>query len=173
MCWLIYVLIQWHYNLHLITIGFPKSSKFLHCCSLYVACVAPLDLKCACLCYSRVHPDLRAHLAHQAPLAPLGQTALMWVYAQVCSADCCHKGNHCAGDTTNPVPACSTAVLPAEGCKWKHADTKRPLFPAERGVFEKGPLLESSVCVTVMWYIQVWFFLFFLISLWVNYIQVV
>lgn len=42
-------------------------------------------------------------------------------------------------------------------CKWKHAGTKRALFPAERGVFEKGPSAESSACVTVMWYIWVIF----------------
>lgn len=37
-------------------------------------------------------------------------------------------------------------------CEWKHSGTKE-LCSAERGVFEKGLLPQSWVCVTVMWYI--------------------
>lgn len=94
-----------------------------------------------------------------------------WVWRHWCeyphrfAQQICHKDHHCAGE----IPTlCCSAVLESYQQRALHTKThwhKRALFPAERGFFEKGPLPQSRVCVTVMWYI--WDILR------VNYTQVV
>lgn len=50
---------------------------------------------------------------------------------------------------------CSTRSLPVEGAANENTPTQKEVCSQQRGVFEKGPYAESSVCVAVMWYIWV------------------
>lgn len=79
----------------------------------------------------------------------------MWVPLRFTLSIFCHKDNHCAGGMAHSAGLQYRGLTSRGRCKWKHKNTKRALFPAETGVFEKGPLPESSVCVAVMWYIWV------------------
>lgn len=77
----------------------------------------------------------------------------MWVPLRFTLHIFCHKDNHCAGGMARCAGLQYRGLASRGRCKRKHKDTKRALFPAETGVFEKGPLPESAVCVAVMWYI--------------------
>lgn len=129
------------------------SSGFNESVSLDSYCLSSPDIASF---FRGVHLDRRARRAHQAPLAPPGQTELMWVSTQVYLAHILpQRQSLCWGAGQSHAAMQYRGFTIGGRCKWKHSHTKRALFPAERGVFEKGPSPESSVCVAVMWYIRV------------------
>lgn len=120
---------------------------------------------CVCVYFREAHLDLRASPACPAPLAPLDQTASMWVSMQVRPADFITKANIVLKKCPSLCAGCSTAILPTEGSANENRRTQKGLCSWQKeGSLREGPSPESTVCVTVTWYIWVIFR--------VNYTQV-